>query len=184
VGQTEFDIEAIAHTTLLVLVPDIGDYIQILKAGILEIADIFVINKSDRDGAEATHNDLQNMISLAQQKYKQRHWEPPIVKTQALRGEGLSALIEETDRHIDSLHKSVATERAARKKDQVREVLAEMLKDRILEKVMDNLASSGEFDRNVEAILNGTLDPYTVCDNLVRDTLGIVISKSNTLTGR
>ena len=170
VGQDEVDIVKSADTTIVVVIPGMGDEIQAIKAGLLEVGDIFVINKADQDGAEATHNDLQNMIGLAHQKYSRRNWVPPIVKTLALRGEGLSALINAIDRHKSSLYGNAKTKRAYPKKDQVREVLAEMLKDRILETVMDRLAGSGEFDRTVEAIVNGTLDPYTACDTLIRDT--------------
>jgi LAO/AO transport system kinase len=172
VGQDEVDIVKSADTTIVVVIPGMGDEIQAIKAGVLEVGDIFVINKADQDGAEATHNDLQNMIGLAHQKYSRRNWLPPIVKTQALQGEGLSELFEEIDRHKDSLYENAKTKRTARKKNQVREVLAEMLKDRIMATVMDKIAGSGEFDRTVQAIANGTLDPYTACDTLIRDTFG------------
>jgi len=177
VGQDEVDIVKSADTTIVVVIPGMGDEVQAIKAGILEVGDIFVINKSDRDGAEATHNDLQNMISLAQQKYSRKNWVPPIVKTQAVQGEGLSALIEEIDRHKHRLHAEAAAGKAARKTEQIREVLAEMLKDRILEKVLDSLVRTGDFDRTVEAITDGKLDPYTACDKLLQDKLNAGFQK-------
>ena len=177
VGQDEVDIVKSADTTIVVVIPGMGDEVQAIKAGILEVGDIFVINKSDKDGAEATHTDLQNMINLAHQKYSQRQWVPPIVKTQAIVGEGLSELINEIDRHKHSLHTKAAAGKAARKMEQIREVLAEMLKDRILEKVLDNLVRTGDFDRTVAAILNGKLDPYTACDKLLQDKLNADFQK-------
>ena len=177
VGQDEVDIVKSADTTIVVVIPGMGDEVQAIKAGLLEVGDIFVINKADKDGAEATQNDLQNMIGLAQQKYSQRNWVPPIVKTQALQAEGLSTLIEEIDRHKHSLHTKAAAGKAARKMERLREALAEMLKDRILENVLDNLVQTGDLDRIVEAILNGKLDPYTACDNLLQDKFGIGFRK-------
>jgi LAO/AO transport system kinase len=172
VGQDEVDIVKSADTTIVVVIPGMGDEIQAIKAGLLEVGDIFVINKADQDGAEATHNDLQNMIGLAHQKYSRRNWLPPIIKTQALQGEGISELIEAIDRHKNSLYENAKTRRAAGKKDQVREVLAEMLKDRILETVMKKLTGTEDFDRAVDAIVNEILDPYTACDTLIRNTFG------------
>ncbi len=172
VGQDEVDIVKNADTTIVVVIPGMGDEIQAIKAGVLEVGDIFVINKADQEGAEVTHNDLQNMISLAAHKYAQRQWQPPIVKTQALQGQGLPALLEETDRHKSNVQKSPAGARIEKRKDQVRELLAEMLKDRFLETVMENLVGTGKFDRAIEAIVSRSLDPYTACDNLIGDTLG------------
>lgn len=172
VGQDEVDIVKSADTTIVVVIPGMGDEVQAIKAGVLEVADIFVINKADQDGAEATQNDLQSMINLAQQKYSKRHWVPPIVKTQALRGEGLSLLMDETDRHKHSVHRKATAGSAARKFEQIREVLIEMLKYKILEKIMDNLIRTGDLDQAVEAIAKGRLDPYTACDNMLHDKFG------------
>lgn len=172
VGQDEVDIVKNADTTIVVVIPGMGDGIQAIKAGLLEVGDIFVINKADRDGAEATHNDLQGMIALSHQKYEQRQWEPPIVKTQALQGEGLAELLEETERHRKIVQKGPAGIGFEKRKERLREILAEMLKDRFLEKVMGSLVSNGELDRTAEAIARGELDPYTACDNLIRETLG------------
>jgi LAO/AO transport system kinase len=103
VGQTEYDIESIAQTTLVVLVPDIGDYIQILKAGILEIADIFVINKSDK----AMDNDLaQNLdVFINLDRASKSEWKPVAVATDALKNTGINNLVESIEKHKKHFYK-------------------------------------------------------------------------------
>ncbi len=171
VGQDEVDIVKNADTTIVVVIPGMGDSVQAIKAGILEVGDIFVINKADKEGAEATFSDLQNMIGLARHNYARRNWEPPIVKTQGLQGEGIAKLVEETDRHKSRIENGTASDRFGKRKDRMRTILAELLKDRVLENFMNSLAGSGAFDRTVEAIAAGDLDPYTACDNLMGDLL-------------
>jgi len=150
-----------------VVIPGMGDKIQAIKAGILEIADVFVINKADLDGAESVQDDLQYMIHLEHQKYKKNQWEPPIVRTRAALGEGISELFKEIDRHRDILKRKAGGDGYGSKKDQVRDVLVEMVKNRLIETVFADLIGSGEFDRAVESIAGGDLDPYTACDRLV-----------------
>lgn len=167
VGQDEVDIARSAHTTLVVVIPGMGDKIQAIKAGILEIADVFVINKADLDGVESVQDDLEYMIHLEHRKYKKKQWEPPIVRTRAALGEGISELFKEIDRHRDILKRKAGGDGYGRKKDQVRDVLVEMVKNRLIETVFADLIGSGEFDRAVESIAGGDLDPYTACDRLV-----------------
>jgi LAO/AO transport system kinase len=98
VGQAEVDIVRTADTCLVVLVPGMGDSVQIIKAGILEIADLFVINKADRDGADLLHKDLRILLSLAD--HTPERWEPLITRTVATTGEGASDVVDGVQRHI------------------------------------------------------------------------------------
>ena len=98
VGQSEVEIAGLADTTIVLLAPGMGDGIQAAKAGILEIGDVFVVNKADRDGADATVRDLRHMISLGEAGGTGA-WRPPVVKTVASAGEGIEELVEALDRH-------------------------------------------------------------------------------------
>lgn len=102
VGQAELEIIGVADTTLVVLTPDSGDGVQMMKAGIMEVADIFVVNKADLESAQRTVSEVRSMLSTG----PARDWKPPIVSTVALRGEGLEVLIEQLDRHRVHLRES------------------------------------------------------------------------------
>lgn len=104
VGQAEVDIVRTADTCLVVLVPGMGDSVQIIKAGILEIADLFVINKADRDGADLLHKDLRILLSLAD--HTPERWEPLITRTVATTGEGASDVVDGVQRHIEWVRNS------------------------------------------------------------------------------
>jgi len=173
VGQDEVDVVKSAHTTVIVVMPGMGDDIQAIKAGILEVGDIFLINKADREGTDRTVTDLRLMIEMDQKKYEKGGWKPPILKAQAIFDKGVVELLEEIDRHGRYLMETSSGYRFRKRKDKVREELAEMVKTRIIEEVSNRLTGTGEFDRAVESIVEGELDPYTACDNLVLPRLGI-----------
>ncbi|HLL67223.1 MAG TPA: methylmalonyl Co-A mutase-associated GTPase MeaB [Micromonosporaceae bacterium] len=97
VGQAEVDIAAVADTTVVLLAPGMGDAIQAVKAGILEIADIFLINKADRDGVDATYHDIQGMIALGERE--PGYWRPAVLRAVAVRGEGIDDLVDTIDKH-------------------------------------------------------------------------------------
>ena len=173
VGQDEVDVVKSAHTTVIVVMPGMGDDIQAIKAGILEVGDIFLINKADREGTDRTVTDLRLMIEMDQKKHEKGGWKPPILKAQAIFDKGVVELLEEIDRHGRYLMETSSGYRFRKRKDKVREELAEMVKTRIIEEVSNRLTGTGEFDRAVESIVEGELDPYTACDNLVLPRLGI-----------
>ncbi len=112
VGQSEFDVVDATHSTVVVLVPESGDAIQVMKAGLMEIADIFVINKSDRDGADDMEVGLKAMLDMRQ---SDRDWRPPIVRSVATRGEGISPLLASLDRHHAYLREAHLIEKWSRK---------------------------------------------------------------------
>lgn len=167
VGQDEVDVVKSAHTTVIVVIPGMGDGIQAIKAGILEVGDIFVINKEDREGADKTLNDLRLMIEMGQNKYEGGRWKPTILKAQAVFDKGVAELLEEIEKHRSYLNKALGGLHFRKRKENVREELVEMIKNRLVEEVLNDLTETGQFDKAVESIVEGNVDPYTACDNLV-----------------
>ncbi len=167
VGQDEVDVVRSAHTTVICVIPGMGDDIQAIKAGILEVGDIFLINKADREGSDKTLSDLRLMIDMDQQKYDKGTWKPPILKAQAVFDQGVTELLEEIDRHAAYLRSVYGDLRFRARKDKVLEELAEMVKSRLIETVLHGLTETGEFEAAADAIVRGELDPYTASDDLV-----------------
>jgi LAO/AO transport system kinase len=171
VGQDEVDVVKTAHTTVIVTIPGMGDDIQAIKAGILETGDVFVINKADREGAEKTLSDLRLMIDMDQKKHEQGGWIPPILKVEAVFDKGVVELLQEIERHRGFLSESAGTWRLGRKRGMLREELADMVKNRIIQDVFEQLERSGELDEAVDSVISGKVDPYTACDRLVLSRL-------------
>ena len=175
VGQDEVDVVKSAHTTIIVVMPGMGDDIQAIKAGILEVGDIFVINKADLDGTDKTVNHLRLMINMDQRKYEEGGWRPPILKAQAVFDKGVVELLKEIDRHGEFLKETWGDLHFRKRKDKVREELTEMVKARLVEEVIDKLNENGAFNEAVDSIVEGKMDPYTACDSLVLPKLGLSI---------
>jgi LAO/AO transport system kinase len=161
VGQDEVDIVRLADITVVILVPGMGDDVQTIKAGIMEIADIFVINKSDRDGAERVEREIRALQSLAVRK---DGWTPPIVKTVASEGKG----IEELASVITEYEKYLQKENRALKKsaENWQERLIEMLRDAMLEKAREQLGD-GSIARLAEEVAEHKRDPYSLIEEIV-----------------
>ena len=161
VGQDEIDIVRLADITVVILVPGMGDDVQTIKAGIMEIADIFVINKSDRDGAERVEREIRAMQSLAP-----RHdgWSPPIVKTVASEGKGIQELAGAIADYESYLHKE--NRLLKRNVQNWRERLIEMVRDAMLEKARVQL-SDGRADRYAQQIAEHKRDPYSLVEEIV-----------------
>lgn len=175
VGQDEVDVVKSAHTTIIVVMPGMGDDIQAIKAGILEAGDIFVINKADLEGTDKTMSHLRLMINMDQAKYDEGGWRPPILKAQAVFDKGIVELLEEIDRHNEFLIETRGDLYFRKRKNKVREELTEMVKARLIEEVIDKLNENGAFNKAVDSIVEGKIDPYTACDNLVLPELGLSI---------
>jgi len=169
VGQDEIDIVQSAHTTIIVLVPGMGDDVQALKAGILEIGNIFVINKADREGADRTVNDIRLMIEMDEKRYKDG-WKPPILTAQAVFDKGIIEILDEIDKHRKHLQSSAQIQ-SMRKYEKARNDLSEMIKDKIIHDVFDEIINSGEFETTLQSIVKGEIDPYTACDTIVSKKL-------------
>ena len=174
VGQDEVDVVKSAHTTVVVVVPGMGDDIQAIKAGILEVADIFVVNKADREGTDKTISDLRLMVDMGHKKYEGGGiWKPSILKAQAVFDKGVAEFLEEIDRHRRYLLETLGGLQFRKRGDMVREELSEMVKTRLIEEVTNEITETGEFDSAVESIVDGKLDPYSACDDLVLGYLDV-----------
>ena len=173
VGQDEVDVVKSAHTTVIVVIPGMGDDIQAIKAGILETGDIFLINKADREGSDKTMSDLRLMVNMDKKKYEGGKWKPPILKVQAVFDTGVGEFLEEIEKHRQYLIETSDGLQFRRKRNRVQDELTEMVKNRLIEEVLENLTETGEFDRAVDSIVEGKLDPYSACDNLVLPALGV-----------
>jgi LAO/AO transport system kinase len=188
VGQDELEITRTAHTTLVVMAPGMGDEVQAIKAGILECADVFAVNKADRDGADSTVRDLELMIALGgeamvaigKQKGHAVHgkghdasiptaagtaerWIPPIVRSIATRGEGGAALVEALERHRTWLETTESGR--ARRRDRLAEEVREGLREALVDAAVHSLGA--QIDEAVRAVDAKEKDPYTATEELV-----------------
>ena len=162
VGQDEVDIVRLADVTIVVLVPGMGDDVQTIKAGIMEIADIFVINKADRDGAERVEREIRAMQSLAM-----RHddWTPPIVKTVASDGSGIEELVRAIEKYHSYLEQS---DRARQRRiENWRVRIAEMLRDALFQRVLSYYLSEGDATRFAAEVADHKRDPYSLVERIV-----------------
>jgi LAO/AO transport system kinase len=166
VGQDEVDIVRLADITVVMLVPGMGDDVQTIKAGIMEIADIFVINKSDREGAERVEREIRAMQALAARK---DHWTPPIIKTVASEGQGIAELAEAISQYESYLKEENLL--LKRNVENWRERLVEMLRDAMLEKARAEI-TDGEMGRYAAEIAEHKRDPYSLVEKIVSRVAG------------
>ena len=160
VGQDEIDIVRTADVSIVTLVPGAGDDVQALKAGVMEIADVFVVNKADREGADRAAASLEAMLSL--QTYGPGEWRPPILQTEAATGRGVAELLEIVDRFRTRTEAQQGARRRARAGFRVRELLAR----RFLRHVEDQVLGEGGFDALTARIAARELDPYTAVEEI------------------
>jgi GTPase len=199
VGQSELDIARTADTSVVVLVPESGDSIQTLKAGLMEIADVFVVNKSDRPGADRLRNDLELMLGLrhgatmrdvpahhgvdlsmnprraaraAGREDNPEHWTPPVIRTVASNGEGIAELVGATDRHRGYLEKSgtLGVRRRARLRDRVKDVV-EM---RVRSRLWSDAGTSAWLDDQLGALESGATNPFAVAEELLARSVNLL----------
>ena len=189
VGQDELEITRTAHTTLVVMAPGMGDEVQAIKAGILECADVFAVNKADRDGADSTMRDLELMIALGKETFvasgggrghagqgKARllgkegagdalaeRWTPPIMKCVATRGEGVAQLVNALASHKAWLDGTVSGR--ARRRERLAEEVRDGLREALLDAALHTLGA--QIDEAVRAVDARELDPYTATEKLI-----------------
>jgi LAO/AO transport system kinase len=163
VGQSEVEIAAQADTTVVLLAPGMGDGIQAAKAGILEIGDVYVVNKADRDGADATARELNHMLGLGEAR-SPGDWRPPIVKTVAARGEGTDEVVQALEKHRAWMeeHGVLAERRMRRAAGEVETIAVTALRARI-----GDLHGDRRLGALAERVVAGELDPYAAADELV-----------------
>ena len=161
VGQEEVDVVGVADTVCLVTVPGLGDDIQAIKAGVLEIADVLVVNKADRPGADETARDLAQMLTLA----KDHPWKPPIVRTSAQSGEGVPQLVEAIARH--RVWSASSGERERRRRAAARSEVEALLREALLRDLAGRVGEARLADAAAR-VAERTLDPYAAVDELLR----------------
>ncbi|WP_151082804.1 methylmalonyl Co-A mutase-associated GTPase MeaB [Nocardioides cynanchi] len=164
VGQSEVEVAGLADTTLVLLAPGMGDGIQAAKAGILEIGDLYVVNKADRDGADTLRRELRSMLALADRP--EGAWRPPIVKTVASKGEGLDELLAEIDRHGEWLRETgeLAARRTRRARDEIEAIAVTALRER-----WGDVHGRSELDELAAAVAAGESDPYAAAETLLAE---------------
>ncbi len=162
VGQSEVEIAGLADTTLVLVAPGMGDGIQAAKAGILEIGDIYVVNKADRDGADTVRRDLRNMLALADRPPE--GWRPPIVKTVAQTGEGVDSVVEQIDEHRAWMQSSgeLDRRRVRRARDEIEAIAVTALRER-----WGDVHARTELDDLADQVATGASDPYAAADSLL-----------------
>lgn len=164
VGQDEVDVAQSAHTVVVVTVPAMGDEVQAIKAGILEIADVYAVNKADREEADHALRELRAMLEL-RPKDAGRGWEPPVVPTVATRDEGVDELVTAIDSHRAFLSRDGG--RAARDHRRARAEFVALLRERLFEGALSRLeAEEGALDEVVRRIAERTQDPWTLAIQL------------------
>ena len=164
VGQDEVDIVRLADVTIVILVPGMGDDVQTIKAGIMEIADIFVINKSDRDGAERVEREIRAMQSLAT---RHDNWVPPIVKTVASEGSGIAELVETIEKYCE--YEQQSGRGSERRAQNWRIRLSEMLRDALYERVLSDFLDNGRAGQYAAEVAEHKRDPYSLVEEIVAE---------------
>jgi LAO/AO transport system kinase len=163
VGQEEVEVIRVVDTVVLVTVPGLGDDIQAIKAGVLEIADVLVVNKADRPGADETARDLAQMLTLGKLRTE---WKPPILRTIAATGENVPQLVEAIARHGDWAQSS--GERDHRRRDAARSEIEDLLREALVRRLRDRVGAD-RVDRAVARVADRAMDPYAAVEELLKE---------------
>jgi LAO/AO transport system kinase len=163
VGQEEVEVIRVVDTVALVTVPGLGDDIQAIKAGVLEIADVLVVNKADKPGADETARDLAQMLTLGKLRTT---WKPPIVRTVAATGENVPQLVDAIEKHRAWATES--GERDRRRRDAARAEVEDLLREALVRRLRERIGGSA-VDDAVERVASRSIDPYSAVETLLRD---------------
>jgi len=169
VGQDEVDIVKAAHTTCVVMVPGLGDDIQAIKAGILEIGDVFVVNKADREGADRTARELENMLDM--RKTTEGSWSPKVMRAVAPSGKGIEELVAEIMAHREFLFSSGTINDFRRERNERHFI--DILKDNLLKQAMKTIQQDGGISPIIDRIVSNDIDPYSAAENVISKMLGV-----------
>jgi len=164
-GQSEVEIIKVAQTIIVIHAPGLGDEIQAIKAGMMEIADIFVVNKADRENADKTVMDIQAMLQLDNEK---KAWTPPIIKTVALTGEGVPQLIEKIEEHWRYLQKGALHKRSLEKAEAE---LVDAIKEKVTSSIIEKLKREKRFEEILRRIVEREIDPASAAEKLLNQIL-------------
>ncbi|MDF2955163.1 MAG: GTPase of the G3E family [Candidatus Alkanophagales archaeon MCA70_species_2] len=160
-GQAEVDIVDAAHTSIVVVTPGMGDEIQAIKAGILEIADIFVVNKADLENVDATVMALEMMLDMSDKK----DWRPPIIKTIATAGVGIKELLHVIERHRAHICETNEVEKTHYRRSKVR--VLDIVRSELMDRLMKELERGGELDDIIKCVVEKKTDPYSAAENII-----------------
>jgi len=160
-GQSEVEVIKVAQTIVVIHAPGLGDEIQAIKAGLMEIADIFVVNKADRENADKAVMDIQAILQLDN---KEPAWKTPILKTTALTGEGVPQLIEKIEEHRCFLEKEIGRKRSLGKAETE---LVEAIKEKVTISIIDELKREGKFEELLKKIVEREIDPASAAEKLL-----------------
>jgi LAO/AO transport system kinase len=164
VGQSEIDIVKSCDTTLMVMVPGLGDDIQAIKAGVMEIGDVFAINKADRDGASRTAREINMMLD-----FNKTDWRPPVKMVVALKSEGVEELFEEVVNHRTYMEENNLLHN--RRVNNAKAEIVELVKERVIEVIFDKSYKEDQLNDMAKQVVDRTLDPYTACSNIYQQVL-------------
>ena len=163
-GQSEVEIIKVAQTIVVIHAPGLGDEIQAIKAGIMEIADIFVVNKADRENADKAVIDIQSNLQM---NNKESPWKPPVLKTIALTGEGVSELLDEIEEHRCFLEGDLVCKKTTLRTKAEAE-LVEAIRERVTTSLIEELKKEGRFDQLIHEIMEKKTDPVSAAEKLVK----------------
>jgi LAO/AO transport system kinase len=164
VGQEEVEVIRVVDTVVLVTVPGLGDDIQAIKAGVLEIADVLVVNKADRPGADETARDLAQMLTLGKMRTS---WKPPIIRTVATTGENVPQLVDAIEKH--HVWSAENGERDRRRRDAARAEVEDLLRESLIRRLRDRVGED-RVDRMVARVAERTIDPYAAVEELLKES--------------
>jgi LAO/AO transport system kinase len=167
VGQDEVEIVNTAHTSIVILVPGLGDDIQAIKAGIIEIGDLFVINKSDREGADKMERDLRMVLEMGRRR--EDGWEPLIFKTEAILGKGIFELVYGIYRHKQALEQNNALDRKMR--ERTKTTFLEILESEIMGHFIEKMEKEKQWDKIIDDLMNRRTDPYSMAEKVMAEEL-------------
>jgi len=159
------DIVNLAHTSVVVLVPGMGDEIQAIKAGIIEIGDIFVINKCDRDGTDKTERELRMVLEMG--KKREDGWEPSIFRTEAILGKGVVEVVFGMVRHKQALMQTRVMEQKLRERAKV--TFLQVLQSEVMSRFIQKIETEGQWDKITGDLVEKRTDPYSLAQRLMSD---------------
>jgi LAO/AO transport system kinase len=165
-GQSEVEIIKVAQTIVVLFAPGLGDEIQAIKAGIMEIADIFVVNKADRTNADKAVMDIQAMLQL---NNKEKKWKPPVLRTTALTGEGVPQLIEKIEAHRLFLEKEFERRR---NREKAEAELVEAIKEKVASSIIEELKRERKLEDFLQKILEKKMDPASIAEEFLNKKFG------------
>jgi len=167
VGQDEVEIVNTAHTSIVILVPGLGDDIQAIKAGIIEIGDLFVVNKCEREGADKTERDLRMVLEMGRKR--EDGWEPLIFKTEAILGKGIFELVYGIYRHKQVLEQNKSLEKKLR--ERTKTTFLEILESEVMAHFIEKMEKEGQWDKIIDGLINRRIDPYSVAEKIMAEEL-------------